>query len=211
MKVFIKQVINKGWKNLVMTIALGAILLGHVQQANAQNIVVDEIAETKYDSLTLDPNISIIENYSKICHLVSLRRMNEYAKNFIVVKGHYVGNHNNSYDFLIGKIYIDRHNYYKVGDINLGDIIDVLSNLYSHSLDKKFQVASYECDSIKVGNGYFYSLYLDSNLYKKINDRVTILLKNSQDATKNKKKKKRNDDMYIFGNLATYTHNLNSF
>lgn len=145
MKVFVKQVINKGLKNLMMAITLGAMSLGHVQQANAQNIVVDdlknpnEVVGTKYDNLILNPNTSIKENYAKIDSLMSLHRENNYAKYIIWVIGHYVGDHKNSYDFHVGRICVKGKNneeYHTISE----QIVDALTELYSHSLDNEFKV-----------------------------------------------------------------------
>lgn len=169
-KLFFRGTINEGWKNWMMAIVLVVMSLGHIQQANAQNVVVDEILRTKYDSLTLDPNISITKNCIKIDLCVFSHKQNIYAQ-YIVVRGHYVGNHNNSYDFPIGTIRVkDKNNkeYISVKE----QIIGILMNLYSHSLDKKFQVSSKEYDFVKVGNSYFYSLLSSSPLYKRIHDKV---------------------------------------
>ena len=163
-KLFFRGTINEGWKNWMMAIVLAVMSLGHIQQANAQNVVVDEIVTTKYDSLTLDPNKSIKENCKEIDNFLYLHSENIYT-DFIAVRGHYVGYSNNSYDFPIGTIR---------DDLSVREqVIDVLTNLYSHSLDINFpQVSTEEYDFIKVGNSYFYSLLSSSLLYKKIHDKV---------------------------------------
>lgn len=172
-KMFSKS-INEGWKNWMMAIVLVVMSLGHIQQANAQNIVLDdlpkEVVGTKCDSITLDPNISIKENSCKIDSLLDLDRENNYARYIIKVRGHYVGNHNNSYDLPIGRI------HFKYTDIEHcivdEQIIDILTKLYSCSLNKEFQVNSEEYDSVKVDGGIFYYLYTDSPLYEKIKNFV---------------------------------------
>ena len=80
MRLFFRGTINEGWKNWMMAIVLAVMSLGHIQQANAQNVVVDalrnpnEVVGTRYDDLTLDPNISIKKNYSRIKSLLSLNK-----------------------------------------------------------------------------------------------------------------------------------------
>ena len=156
--------LNEGRKNWMMAIVLAIMSLGYIQQANAQNVVVDEILRTKYDSITLDPNKSIKENCKEIDDFLYLHSENIYT-DFIAVRGHYVGYRNNSYDFPIGTIR---------DDLSVREqVIDVLTNLYSHSLDINFpQVSTEEYDFIKVDNSYFYSLLSSSLLYKKIHDKV---------------------------------------
>lgn len=173
-RLFFRGTINEGWKNWMIAIVLVVMSLGHIQQANAQNIVVDalrnpnEVVGTRYDNLTLDPNKSIKENWIKIDDFLHVHSENIYT-DFIVVRGHYVGNHNNSYDFPIGRIRV------KDNEVNRSakkQIIDILTKLYSHSLDRKFQVSYKKYVSVKVGNSYFYSLLSSSLLYKKIHYKV---------------------------------------
>ena len=165
-KLFFRGTISKGWKSWMMAIVLAVMSLGHIQQANAQNVVVNEIVTTKYDSLTLDPNKSIKENCKEIDNFMYLHSENIYT-DFVAVRGHYVGYRNNSYDFPIGTINDKGKKSVKE------QIINVLTNLYSHSLDINFpQVSTEEYDFIKVGNSYFYSLLSSSLLYKKIHDKV---------------------------------------
>lgn len=163
--------LNEGRKNWMMAIVLAIMPLGNIQQVNAQNVVVEalpkEVVGTKCDSITLDPNISIKENSRKIDSLLDLHRKNNYATYSIKVRGHYVGNHNNSYDLPIGKIHV-KYSYLKSYPIIDEEIIDILTKLYSCSLNKEFQVNSEEYDSVKVDGGIFYYLYTDSPLYEKI-------------------------------------------
>lgn len=173
-RLFFRGTINEGWKNWMIAIVLVVMSLGHIQQANAQNIVVDalrnpnEVVGTRYDNLTLDPNKSIKENWIKIDDFLHVHSENIYT-DFIVVRGHYVGNHNNSYDFPIGRIRV------KDNEVNRSakkQIIDILTKLYSCSLNKEFQANSEEYDSVKVDGDIFYYLYTDSPLYKKIKEFV---------------------------------------
>lgn len=116
-----------------------------VTSANAQNIIVDEFkadkpSEKKRDILLLSPNESIKKNYTKIDSLMSLHREKNYAEYIIVVQGHYTNKSGDFYDRLIGMIHVklrDGDIYYHT--IN-EEIKEVLTTLYSYSLDECFNV-----------------------------------------------------------------------
>lgn len=133
---------------------------------------LNEKVETKFDTLILDPNISIKQNYSKIKNLLSLYKENNYTEYVITVEGHYVYGKHVSYDYPIGIIYVNDKDL----PCTLSEqIIYNLTRLYAHSLGKKFQVQDEgsECFIVKSVNcTYFYRLRSDSPLYKKIQDKV---------------------------------------
>ena len=172
-KMFSKS-INEGWKNWMLAIVLVVMSLGNIQQANAQNVVVDalrnpnEVVGTRYDDLTLDPNISIKENYSRIESLLSLHKENNHTEYVITVEGHYVYGKHLSYNYPVGIIFVkDKGLHYTLSE----QIIYILTRLYAHSLGKKFQRS--ECFMVtKVNCTYFYRLRSDSPLYKKIQDKI---------------------------------------
>lgn len=170
-KMFSKS-INEGWKNWMLAIVLVVISLGHIQQANAQNVVVDEILRTKYDSITLDPNKPIKENYSIIKSLLSLHKENNHTEYVITVEGHYVYGKHLSYNYPVGIIFVkDKDLHYTLSE----QIIYILTRLYAHSLGKKFQVKNKRSEYFivkKVNWTFFYRLRSDSPLYKKIQDKV---------------------------------------
>lgn len=185
MRLFFRGTINEGWKNWMMAIVLVVMSLGNIQQANAQNVVVDdlknpkEVVKIKYDSVMLDPNEPIGGNVSKIENLLYLHGNNNYVKYITKVKGYYLdGNRENYYDFPIGTIYDDDNLFNDCpiprakDEFISREIIDILTNLYSHSLGEKFQVNSEEYDSLVVDAGIFYYLLPSSSLYEKIHDKV---------------------------------------
>lgn len=138
----------------------------------ASNKPINEEVEREFDDLMLDPNTSIKENYSRIENLLSLHKENNYAKYAIIVDGHYVYGKHASYDYTVGIIIVKCKDFpYTLSE----QIIDVLTELYTHSLSKKFKVEDEwsECTIVtKVNHRYFYRLLLGSPLYKKIQDKV---------------------------------------
>ena len=180
-------------------------LMTMVIGANAQNSVVDDFAtneptEKKYDHLVLDPQKSIKENYEVIKNLMSLHKEKDYAEYIIMIEGHYVNKYNSAYNWPVGMIEVKGKNneYYQTIS---GQIIEALTELYSHSLDEPFKVEFGEYHvmqvnqkDIKVATGRtfkhqngsvtkeyvtskglgnrFYCLYSTSQLYKKIYKKV---------------------------------------
>lgn len=179
-KLFFRGTINEGWKNWMMAIVLAVMSLGHIQQANAQNVVVDalrnpnEVVGTRYDDLTLDPNKSIKENYAKIDSLMSLHREKNYAQYFIMVEGHYTYGKYKFHNFHIGMIFVKDKDNEEYDSVNQ-QIVNILTGLYSYSLGKKFPVQDElsECHIVtEVDCEFFYSLSSMSPLHDKIYDKV---------------------------------------
>ena len=176
-----------------------------VVSINAQNSVVDgfksnEPSGEKYDHLLLDPNKSIKENYAKIDSLMSLHKEKNFAKYTIMIEGHYTNKWGDFYDFHIGMIQVKGkdNEYYRTIS---GQIIEALTNLYSRSLDTRFDVEYGEYHTLsvnkkrikvetgrtfkrsdgkvtkeyveeKIGGNTLYCLYSTSSLYKKIYNKV---------------------------------------
>ena len=180
-------------------------LMTMVISANAQNSVVDDFATNeptgkKYDELLLDPQKSIKENYEVIKNLMSLHRENNYAEYIIMVEGHYVNKYNSTYNWSVGMIEVKGKDNERYRTIS-GQIIYVLAQLYSYSLDEPFKVESRDYftmqvnqKDIKVATGRtfkhqngsvtkeyvtrkglgntFYCLHETSSLYRKIYTKV---------------------------------------
>ena len=138
-----------------------ALLMAFSMTVNAQNSIVDVLKETnKIDKscdesvmkfVTLDPNKSITENYGKIDSLMSLHEEKNFAKYIIEVEGHYTSKLGGYYDAYLGIIRVKGKNneYYRTIS---GQIIYVLTELYSHSLDTRFDVEFLEQSSIGVNS-----------------------------------------------------------
>lgn len=181
-RLFFRGTINEGWKNWMIAIVLVVMSLGHIQQINAQNVVVDalrnpnEVVGTRYDNLTLDPNKSIKENYAKIDSLMSLHRENNYAQYFIMVEGHYTYPYGKYifHNFHIGMIFVKDKDNEEYGSVSQ-QIVNILTGLYSYSLGKKFPVQDElsECHIVtEVDCTFFYCLSSFSPLHDKIYDKV---------------------------------------
>ena len=178
-----------------------------IVSANAQNSIVDEFKTNepsgeKFDNLILDPNKTIKENYAKIDSLMSLHKEKNFAKYTIMIDGHYTSKWNSSsyYDHHIGMIRVKGKNneYYRTIS---GQIIEALTELYSNSLDTRFDVDFDDCGAMEVnqktikvptgktfkrsdgkvtkeyvekeiGQNTLYYLYSTSPLYKKIYNKV---------------------------------------
>jgi len=117
---------------------------------NAQNCVVDKFTErnsdiSKIDILILDPNKTIKENYKKIIELLALHKENEYGKYTVIVKGHYISkkDSNDYYNEIICLKRIIK----PFGGLSICEIINILTKLYSYSLDEPFKA---ECSSTRV-------------------------------------------------------------
>ena len=181
-------------------------LMTMVLSVNAQNAVVDEFTtsneptERKFDYLLLDPNKSIVENYAKIDSLMSLHKERNYAEYTIMVEGHYTNKRGDFYDWHVGTIQVkgkDNEYYITIS----GQIIKALTELYSHSLDTRFNVEWREYNALtvnqkrakvetgrtfkhndgkitkeyvekEIGGNTLYYLYSTSSLYKKIKEKV---------------------------------------
>ena len=187
-------------KNLWIIVCLMTMTVS----ANAQNSIVDEFKTNepsgkKFDNLILDPNKTIKENYAKIDSLMSLHKEKNFAEYTIMIDGHYTSKWNSSsyYDHHIGMIRVKGKNneYYRTIS---GQIIEALTELYSNSLDTRFDV---DCGAMEVnqktikvptgktfkrsdgkvtkeyvekeiGQNILYYLYSTSPLYKKIYNKV---------------------------------------
>lgn len=180
-------------------------LMAMVVSVNAQNGVADEFTTNDssselIDNLVLNPQKSIKENYEVIKNLMDLHKEKDYKEYSIMVKGHYTNKNGDFYESNLGFIRVKEKDNERFRTIS-GQIIYVLAQLYSNSLDERFNVGSEYYDSrqvnqkdIKVATGRtfksqngkiikeyvtrqgagntLYSLYETSPLYIKIYKKV---------------------------------------
>lgn len=121
-------------------------LMTMVVSANAQNAIVDEFKTNEptkkgYEYLLLDPNKSISENYAKIDSLMKLHKEISYAEYIIMPHGYYTNKRGDAYKWPIGIIKVKGKDNERYRTIS-GQIINVLTDLYSYSLDTPFNVES---------------------------------------------------------------------
>lgn len=148
-------------KKFILSMIALLMMFSNQQTANAQYVV-----GKMNDTLLLDPNNSITENYAKIDSLMSLHKEKNFAEYTIVIRGYYTNELGRFYSHKVGSIKVKGENneYYRTIS---GQIIHALTELYSYSLDKP--VNNKESYSY---NNHLYHLYRTSSLYKKFYDKV---------------------------------------
>ena len=130
------------------------VCLMAIVSAMGQNNVVDEFTNVKekgekYESLLLDPNESIEDNFKKISDLMSLHKEKDYLEYYIMAEAVYSNAKGDTYEWPVGIIRVkgkDNEEYRTIS----GQIIETLTELYAHSLDKPFNVSSSEYHSMSV-------------------------------------------------------------